>query len=145
MTEVQVAEYPLSWEAVVEAVQTDNLPRLRRSRSQQNSMEAFAQAIRQEWVSTSDYIYASKFSLATEMDGGKRRVPEASLATAGVQQILVPNDFPYYFAPGIRHFVLWKINGDVTSVDMEQAQAELQRHHGASEIQSFINPPSLKV
>jgi len=68
------------------------------------------------------------------------------------------NDFPYYFAPGIQHWVLWKLGGDVTSDEILQAKKCIFRDdyqlkhiiHNDIIVNStevflhWVNPPHLK-
>lgn len=44
---------------------------------------------------------------------------------------LSPNDFPYYLDPGIEHYVLWKLGGDVTPRDIANAKLDLMKRDDA--------------
>jgi len=64
---------------------------------------------------------------------------------------LAMNDFPYFVASGIEHWCLWKIGGDVTTEDIDEALIMLrywskERLTSRTLIDSlsFVNPPNLK-
>ncbi len=45
--------------------------------------------------------------------------------------VLSVNDFPYYFSPGIDHWVLWKLGGQLTKDEIARAKLDiLQSHRG---------------
>jgi hypothetical protein len=56
--------------------------------------------------------------------------------TDAAQLKLCLNDFPYYFATGIEHFVLWKLGGEVTPDEITNAKLELLR---ASQLWATMN------
>jgi folylpolyglutamate synthase len=75
---------------------------------------------------------------------------------------LVKNDFPYYTADGVEHWVLWKLGTDecgsdtgsqgdeqqceITSDDINAAKADLQHRLGdVTDFLHWINPPHLKT
>ncbi len=141
---IQCLEQPLRWAQVVEFVQTDRLPELRRSVEQEAQMQAFNAALKTEWATTVDYILHRQFGLQATATGpdGKLQVGRETIAAAGTCTALALNDFPYYYESGIMHYVLWKIGGDVTSDDMATARQTLLANGGACVC--FINPPHLR-
>jgi hypothetical protein len=142
--QLRCLEHPLSWAQVVEYVQTDRLPELRRSVEQEAQMQAFNAALKVEWASTSDYILHRRFGLPITATGpdGKLEVSRDAMAAAGTRTILALNDFPYFYESGIVHYVLWKLGGDVTADDMTTAKQTLLADGGSCEC--FINPPHLR-
>jgi len=79
-----------------------------------------------------------------------------------IQRRLALNDFPYFVAPGIQHWCLWKLGGggqndkdcttrssNVTEQDIQEA-IQLLRDWGATkkmklvDVLHFVNPPHLK-
>lgn len=72
---------------------------------------------------------------------------------------LCVNDFPYYYSPGVQHWVLWKLGGMIDSDEIENAKREIYRRsqtdtaHGELERSAitdhevflhWMNPPHLK-
>lgn len=59
--------------------------------------------------------------------------------------VLFPNDFPYYFEPGVHHYLLWKLNGVLNDAEVANAQRTvLQSHVHSVDTQFFVNPPTLR-
>ena len=58
---------------------------------------------------------------------GDQRLHEKE-GTCGTQYLkLCINDFPYYYSPGIQHWILWKLGGVVTSDEVADAKKEILR------------------
>ena len=180
----------LTWADCVElAADSARLDELGRSASQQQAYEAAVQDVRARYASVGDYILMSKFGLPAvegkaEVGGApaklvadRRCVPAAA---AGVvyaegeggrddeQCVLVPNDFPYHFAAGIHHYVLWKWRrggategtapapagtaaaagtaGQVTPAELSAAERSLRQRFGSRLLgcASFANPGALR-
>lgn len=43
--------------------------------------------------------------------------------------VLSINDFPYYFSPGIDHWVLWKLGGHLTNGEISRAKLDILQSH----------------
>lgn len=43
--------------------------------------------------------------------------------------VLSINDFPYYFSPGIDHWVLWKLGGHLTNNEISRAKLDILQSH----------------
>jgi len=71
---------------------------------------AFNASVEEEWESAASYLLNSKFGLPEDAQtpGEKKRVAISS-ATFQPTLKLLPNDFPYNFEGGIRHYCLWKV------------------------------------
>ena len=56
------------------------------------------------------------------------------------------NDFPYYMADGLEHWVLWKLGGPCSEKDVERAQQELVDQHDMDPnyMIHWVNPPNLQ-
>ena len=135
----------LSWDDCVRAIRSQELAILRRRPDAQADMEAFAANLLQTWRSAADFVLSSKFGLAVDNTvPGQWSVNVSTILAVGVQKALVPNDFPYWFQPGIAHWVLWKINADIGPDDLRDAEHTLRRDLHALDILSFINPAHLK-
>ncbi|KAL3815473.1 hypothetical protein ACHAXA_000710 [Cyclostephanos tholiformis] len=68
---------------------------------------------------------------------------------------LCVNDFPYYYSPGVQHWILWKLGGMITSDEIANAKSEILRESGRREEEGsalsdheiflhWVNPPHLK-
>ena len=59
---------------------------------------------------------------------------------------LLRNDFPYYMADGLEHWVLWKLGGPCSGDDVTRAQQELADQHGLDPnyMIHWVNPPQLQ-
>lgn len=58
--------------------------------------------------------------------------------------VLVPNEFPYWVADGIQHWVLWSAAGPLSAAEVRTAITE-QRPAWAAEAFWFENPPAAKT
>jgi len=139
---------PFTWPELIQIIDKENnLAKLSRSVPQQTEYEVYMRQLKSEWKTVCDYILHSKFGFE------KRRSDENGLwvayppvsATTEPQRVLVLNDFPYYNAPGIYHYVLWKIGGDVTDQEIEEARRELcDSLQDVEGLLHWKNPPHLK-
>lgn len=59
--------------------------------------------------------------------------------------VLVPNQFPYWVAPGIEHWVLWSLSGPLHNAAAIRAAITAQRPVWAREVLWFENPPAAKT
>jgi len=152
------ASEPFTWPDLVEIIDGDelNLAKLSRSVEQQRDYMIYTRNMLKEWHSVYDHILVSKFGL------GKRLVPNLNATNDGrnetlweaypplsevseVKKVLCENDFPYYMAPGIEHWCLWKLCKDIEDQEVEEAKEELRHIHGEDlEFLCWRNPPHLK-
>ena len=143
---------PFEWEELVKIIAVDeDLAKLSRSVEQQKDYEIYRRELLKEWKTVVDHVLVSKFPSTFE----KRHDPEVDRyvahppieeAVATVeepQQVLVPNDFPYYTQTGIEHWVLWKLGGECSDEDIQKAIEELKERFG-DDIICWVNPPGLK-
>lgn len=138
------SDFPLSWEHCQTIVRTNQLELLGRSTLQQSEYDTFTTGLQAMWRSTTDYLLHSKFDLPFTLDSnGKRVVARDSSASHMVKLTLLTNDFPYHFAPGILHLVLWKLGETLTKADIDKAVREVH-DAGAVDVLSYVNPPHLK-
>lgn len=148
---------PLEWEEIVYAVEND-MALLSRSVTQQRDYEIYKRDLLREWSSVLDHVISTKFPETFQAvpddaaDGRLRAHPPLAEAAAAAsssnsfQTALVPNDFPYYMANGLEHWVLWKLGGPCSDEDVARAKQELVREHGldANQIIHWVNPPNLQ-
>jgi len=57
--------------------------------------------------------------------------------------MLTDNDFPYWFEPGMEHFVLWCSKGVLTCEEIEMWCRRVEKEH-ACETVWWCNPPERK-
>lgn len=148
---------PFSWNELHQIiVQDNNLARLSRSMSQEETYQKYRQELLEEYVSIYDYILHSKFGYpkrrrsvleTTNDDHRWEAYPPPSQPPNSAQVVLVPNDFPYFTESGIVHWVLWKRHGKIDHNDINQAKEKLLKQFHAENGNAFIhweNPPHLK-
>ncbi len=135
---------PLEWEELYEMIVVKkDLAMLCRSPDIEEKYTQHRLECLQTYDSIYDYILHSKFNLSREWNSqsSRWRVPwdanESHIA-------LVPNDFPYFIAPGIEHWVLWKLGGKVTDGELNQSISMLYIDHQIQDTIYWENPPHLK-
>ena len=156
-----------TWEELVRIIQIEaNLAKLSRSRAQQHDYEVFRYHMKQQYVSTLDYILISKFGfdaipapVVESCNGDDNNHNDKNLHAKRhpkwmahpclqdvktPQKILVENDFPYCVQDNIVHYVLWKLKEPITAPEISEAREELVSQQNAREILQWVNPPNLK-
>ena len=147
----RLRQTPLSWpelKSIILSSNEDNLSKLARSNEQKAVYRRRRAEIRDEWCSIYDYLLHTQFGfdwawadvpLSIEgckqrqkrskptfqqyIDEQQQRKKEGKECTTKLKLSL--NDFPYYFEPGIQHFVLWKLGGEVTPEEISQAKLDI--------------------
>ena len=148
---------PLTWDELVSIVDKEkNLAKLSRSVQQQTEYIIYMRNLKSQWKSIYDHILHNKFgfekrSVGSSSNNDSDDIQSLWEAHPPVSEIkeprktLVLNDFPYYNAPGIYHYVLWKIGGDVTDQEIDEAREELRGSLGdVEDLLHWKNPPHLK-
>mmetsp|Transcript_4049 Transcript_4049/g.10574 ORF Transcript_4049/g.10574 Transcript_4049/m.10574 type:complete len:224 (-) Transcript_4049:143-814(-) len=143
-----------SWEELVRTIEVEyDIPKLARSRAQQHDYEVFRYHMKRQYRSTLDYMLISKFGFdAVAVDDGNRRQrwktarPRSEGAPGDLRRvILVENDFPYFVEESIVHYVLWKLDEEITPREISEARERLQSEPvKALELLQWVNPPYLK-
>jgi hypothetical protein len=129
------------WDELRDIIEVEkDLAKLSRSETQQREYEGF----RYQYNSVIDCILISKLGFEkVQINGLWQALPQ--LKDFGeVRKALVPNDFPYYMAYGIVHYVFWKTNENVTEKDIEEAQEDLKTMMDVEDMLYWVNPPHLK-
>eukprot|EP00980_Cylindrotheca_fusiformis_P024040 scaffold11443_cov116-Cylindrotheca_fusiformis.AAC.1 len=136
---------PFQWNELREIIEVEkDLAKLSRSETQQRDYEVFRHHLRLQYNSAIDYILISKLGFDRVQKNGLWHA-EPRLADFGeVRKVLVPNDFPYYMADGIVHYVLWKTKETVTAEDINEAREQLRTMMKLDDILHWVNPPHLK-
>jgi Protein of unknown function (DUF3605) len=149
---------PLQWDEIVDIIyEQRDLPKMSRSRQQQFDYELFKRNTLLQWKSMTDFVLCTKFSniftkkIVDNSEHGPRFVadpPIDRLPPGLTLNKLVKNDFPYYMADGIEHWVLWKLGSDcsITDQDIQKAKENLSdrlQTEGVGMIH-WINPFHLK-
>eukprot|EP00581_Thalassiosira_minuscula_P032694 CAMPEP_0183777572 /NCGR_PEP_ID=MMETSP0739-20130205/49376_1 /TAXON_ID=385413 /ORGANISM="Thalassiosira miniscula, Strain CCMP1093" /LENGTH=201 /DNA_ID=CAMNT_0026019733 /DNA_START=40 /DNA_END=642 /DNA_ORIENTATION=+ len=154
-------------ETIILSPNVEDLSKLARNEEQTKTYRKRRAEIKHDWVSIYDYLLCTKFDFGwvwadvpPESSGGrdqnnlqhrqKRSTPafEEILNDQkrpehekehGLKLKLCINDFPYYLAPGIEHFVLWKLGGDVTPDEIVKAKLDILKD---SQLWTTMNDPS---
>lgn len=147
--------FPFQWDELRDIVEQD-LSLLCRSVPQQYEYEVYKVYLQKHWQSTYDHILCKFFGVPVQVDNEsgesnsttchqRRAIPLEELPVNFPKVALLPNDFPYYVAPPIQHWVLWVLGRPCTEDDVEWAK--LQLHSEIGPVQDFIhwiNPPHLQ-
>ena len=140
---------PFNWTELVQIIEVEkNLAKLSRSVKQQTEYQIHMRELRRKWSDPHHYILHSKFGfekrLVKSTDGELWEIYHP-ISTRTPALHLSLNDFPYYTAPEIYHYVLWKFGGDVSAQEIEQACQQIRNELG--DVLDFLhwkNPPHLK-
>mmetsp|Transcript_35180 Transcript_35180/g.84885 ORF Transcript_35180/g.84885 Transcript_35180/m.84885 type:complete len:230 (-) Transcript_35180:12-701(-) len=142
-------------QAIILSPNDDDLSKLARSEEQTKTYRLRRAEIKSEWESIYDYLLCAKFGFewvwaaaatvasadsSGEGDNTQRRRKRsrpsfqeyADEQKLGEREVnctaplnLSLNDFPYYLAPGIQHFVLWKLGGWITPEEIAKAKSDI--------------------
>jgi Protein of unknown function (DUF3605) len=149
---------PLKWDELVDIIcEHKDLAKLSRSEQQQYDYELFKRNTLLHWKTMTDFVLCTKFSniftkkTVEDAENGPRFVadpPIERLLPSQTYTALVKNDFPYYMADGIEHWILWKLGFDcnITDQDIQKAKEELSdrlQTEGSGMIH-WVNPLHLK-
>ena len=164
---------PLTWSELIEIIHHKDLARLTRSSQDQRTYQIFNYHLKQQYVSSTDYLLISKFGFDAvpvvvpgEVSGGdsgdgqenqvggdstadrcrRRWRAQPSLAeTTETQSILIENDFPYHFDDDIKHYILWKLKGGgISEREIQESKQQLQTRFNTMSTLHWTNPPSLQ-
>lgn len=141
---------PMTWDELHDAIVVRNdLDPLFRSPQVHDRYTQHRLELSQTYDSVYDYILHSKFNLPRQWNPQASRwhVPYSTTSTSACPlTALVPNDFPYCTAPGIEHWVFWKVGASITDDEIAQA---LQNLHDDPKVRAtatihWENPPHLR-
>jgi hypothetical protein len=136
---------PMTWPELFDIIEKEkDFEKLSRKEAQQREYEIFRFHLRRQYKSIIDYILCTKFSFGKTRENGLWQTHPQLADISEVRKVLVPNDFPYYMADGIVHYILWKTKMDITQQDIEDAQKELRRRMEVVDILHWVNPPHVK-
>ncbi|KAL3794343.1 hypothetical protein ACHAW5_009903 [Stephanodiscus triporus] len=177
--------------AIILSPDAGELSKLARSDARSKTYRTFRESINDEWESIYDYLLCEKFGfewvwadeLVETSVGGDRMTDDVRMrkrskptfreyvndqrlheneGTCSKQYLkLCINDFPYYYSPGVQHWILWKLGGVVTSDELANAKEEILRKstsQGPTKVNDaleditndhevflhWVNPPHLK-
>lgn len=137
---------PLEWSELVNIIREGNLHLLSRSIEQETEYQIYRKNLKATWISVYDHILCSKFNFERHEDANGLFYAYPPLSEAkSVQTAVLRNDFPYYLAERIEHWILWKLGGDCDDQDIEDAKRQIQHELGdVDDFLQWINPPHLK-
>lgn len=141
-----------TWEELVQILQVEkDLFKISRSKAQQHEYEVFRYHVKQQYASILDYILVSIFSFEAvpcETNGPKRRAHPRLKDVVTPKILLAENDYPYYLADNVVHFVLWKLKEPLLPQEIQSAREELlsgtKTKRKTLGILQWVNPPNLK-
>lgn len=141
--------------SIISSPNVEDLSKLARSEEQSRSYQRWRANIKDEWETIYDYLLCTKFGYdwiwtddaQVGMDSGchtnntkstrlkrslkpsppqrQQHLQHDDDACTSSQLKLCKNDFPYYFEPGIQHWVLWKLGGRVTQNEITSAKISI--------------------
>jgi hypothetical protein len=137
----QHQDHPIPWNDLQRIIQCDALHLLGRSDPQQLVYQTFNASLKEEWDSAASFLLHSKFGLPVDRSTLTHSPSIISKKRVSIPQTfqtlkLLPNDFPYNFEGGVRHYCLWKIDGlnrEVVTPDEIQVAIEELRDIVVSE------------
>ncbi|KAL3940510.1 MAG: hypothetical protein SGBAC_004961 [Bacillariaceae sp.] len=135
------------WDELKQIIQDEqqDLDKLSRSEEDQREYEVFRYHLKQQYYSIVDYILISKFGFEKQAKKYTRWQAVPSLQESKTsRKVLVKNDFPYYTASNIVHYILWKLKEDLTMDEIQEAETELKTSFGALDVVHWTNPPRLR-
>jgi hypothetical protein len=117
----------LTWEAVRSIIEEGMLEKLGRSNEQHAEYVAFRNSLNEKWETVTDYLLATKFSYAQSKSEVSGKFFVVKPPTVDEDRLyLAPNDFPYNFAAGIEHHILWKLGKPITDEEIADAALRLK-------------------
>lgn len=142
----------LPWTELVQLILVEkDFGRLRRCREDEQVYgEYMTNQVRPHYKSVMDFILITKLDVPIQTDavsGKKCAAPLAQVIKDGeVRKRLVRNDFPYFFATEVEHWILWKLGGgDISPQEIILAKEELREKLGdVVDTLHWVNPPALK-
>ena len=141
-----------TWEELVQILQVEkNIFKISRSKAQQHEYEVFRYHVKQQYASILDYILVSIFAFEAvpcETSSPKRRAHPRLQDVTTPTILLVENDYPYYLADNVVHFVLWKLKEPLLPQEIRKAREELlsgaKTKRKTLDLLQWVNPPNLK-
>lgn len=146
-------KFPMDWNELVDiiAVQKDH-KKLVRSREQLRNYELFWKDELAEWSSITDYVLCQRFSkiFTRQRDVADERYKaypslQDVVKSGQTYFAVVRNDFPYHMAPGIEHWILWKVGGNICSEEEIQRAKSMLATRLGEDMLHWVNPPFYKA
>jgi hypothetical protein len=149
----------------------------KRSVDQQMEYEVFKRQLTQTWKSVLDYVLCTKLDVprCVHAETGLAYAQSSSPVSSSLTEtdttttssplpspktIVLRNDFPYYTAENIHHYVLWKLHGICSDDDIAQAKEDVKQELELGDVENgdgdngqaavvvdclhWIHPPHLK-
>ncbi|KAL3942032.1 MAG: hypothetical protein SGARI_000401 [Bacillariaceae sp.] len=143
---------PFTWEELHQIIVIDkDLARLSRSVDEERRYKQEREARLKEYVTIYDHILHSVFQFERKRDAasGKWKAvppPTDDNRLKSNYTTLVKNDYPYFIESDIEHWVLWKLQSEISEEDVIAAIEELKARNGGGNLDViwWENPPSLK-
>jgi hypothetical protein len=111
-----------------------------RTPNDQEIYDRYKQEVLKKWVSLGDMILHTVFGIQyTINDTGKMYINH-DMISKDVKLELTPNEFPYPIHNNMRHYVLWKLNGDITEQDIFVATENMFKKDNVIDYMYWNNP-----
>ncbi|KAG2220413.1 hypothetical protein INT45_000638 [Circinella minor] len=117
------------WNEIYNAVISNKVQTLRRNREGQRVYREWIDNTLSKYKNVEDYLVKEKLHFPKEIPQDVNRP----------HYILLPNDFPYSTAPGIKHVLIWSQQ----SLKENYVKEILEEHYGSQQWEwvYFVNPP----
>lgn len=136
---------PLTWSELHDIIEKEkDFEKLSRNEAQQREYEIFRSQWKYRYKSIIDYILCTKFNFGKQLEDSLWQACPQLNDTSEVRKVLVPNDFPYYTASNIVHYILWKTKMDINHQEIVDAREELFDLLEAIDILHWVNPPNVQ-
>jgi hypothetical protein len=135
----------ISFDNVLDYINKSEYEKLGRSRQQEIEYKEISLMRSKEWLSTYDYLLHKKFKLQYELDNNGKKKSIKNLLHLNENDIETSlNDHPYYYEDNILHYVMWKLNNEITKDEIIKEIEILKTKHDVDQVTYFFNPPSLQ-
>ena len=142
---------PFTWDELHQIIVEDQeLARLSRSVEDEERYGKERKLLLEQYDTIYDHILCSKFKFDKVVDdvSGKWKAVKNRTGNSSEEKpmmVLLPNDFPYFIDFGIEHWVLWKLQSNITQEDVDHSIEELEDKYGdVIDTIWWENPPALK-
>jgi hypothetical protein len=98
-----------------------------RTPDDQERYDIHKQYILKNWVTQADMILHTVFGIQYDIDNSGKMYVNRDKVPHDVELKLTLNDFPYSIYSDMKHYVLWRLNGDITDDDILKSMTDISK------------------